>query len=400
VKIRPHKIASVVSRLALPPEVEISRMIDARPGQVLAVRALEEKRVYDVVELTTGRMAHISKGDVLLGALGRRDALRGFVGRVPESIRAGDTLHVLNLGGLLGQVVSENRDVGHPLRVEVLGMVLQGGHGANIADAALPAPPAGVVVPPVIAVSGTCMNAGKTYAASELIARLSERGYACGGAKLTGVAALRDTLDMEDHGAVATVSFVDAGLPSTAGLADVAPVARQLLGSLVSEAPTELDVIVAEMGDGIIGSYGVESILADEGFRGLVAAHVLCANDLVAAWGGVAWLSERGLGVDVVAGPATDNDVGEAYVRDQLGLPAANARTHPEQLVDLVEAVAFAPASSAGGAAAAAATTATAATATADPAVTAAATATPETGTTTGADPEPPAAAHAAEAGA
>lgn len=392
-KIRPHKIASVVSRLALPPEVEISRMIDARPGQVLAVRALEEKRVYDVVELTSGRMAHIGKGDVLLGALGRRDALRGFVGRVPESIRAGDTLHVLNLGGLLGQVVSENRDVGHPLRVEVLGMVLHGGHGANIADAALPAPPAGVVVPPVIVVSGTCMNAGKTYAASELIARLTERGYACGGAKLTGVAALRDTLDMEDHGAIATVSFVDAGLPSTAGMADVAPVARQLLGSLVTEAPGELDVIVAEMGDGIIGSYGVESILADEGVRELVAAHVLCANDLVAAWGGVAWLAERGLGVDVVAGPATDNDVGEAYVRDQLGLPAANARTHPDQLVDLVEAVAFAPSSRAAGGGSPTRTGAPGpAVPTNGPGVPAASAASD--------DVEPPAAAQAAEAGA
>ncbi|RKY17462.1 MAG: hypothetical protein DRQ55_15730 [Planctomycetota bacterium] len=340
-KLRPHKLASVVARLELPAEVEISRMIDARPGQVLAVRALEEKRVYDVIELTTGRKAHIGKGDVLVGALGRRDALEGFVGRVPASIRAGDTLHVLNLGGVLGLVVSENKDVGHPLRVEVLGMVLRDGRGANIADVPLPEALPGAAIPPVIVVSGTCMNSGKTSAAVELIARLTERGYVCGGAKLTGVAALRDTLNMQDHGAVASVSFVDAGLPSTAGMADVAPVARRLLGSLVAQSAHELDVIVAEMGDGIIGSYGVESILIDPGFRQLVAAHVLCANDLVAAWGSQAWLAQRGLVLDVVAGPATDNDVGLAYVRDELGLPAANARTDPEQLTDLVERAAF-----------------------------------------------------------
>ena len=340
-KIRPHKIASVVARLQLGPEVEISRMVQARAGQVLVVRALEEKRVYDVIELTTGRMAHVGKGDVLVGALGRRDALRGFVGRVPESVKAGDTLHILNLGGVLGEVVSENKDVGHPLRVEVLGMVMRDGKGVNIADAALPEPAPGVVMPPVIAVSGTCMNSGKTSAAAEILSRLTERGYVCAGAKLTGVAALRDTLSMQDHGAVCTLSFVDAGLPSTAGMTDVAPVARRLLGSLVEQSHTELDVIVAEMGDGVIGAYGVESILVDPGFRSLVTAHVLCANDLVAAWGGVRWFTERGLTVDVIAGPATDNDVGMSYVRDTLAIPPANARTDPETLADIVERVAF-----------------------------------------------------------
>jgi hypothetical protein len=74
---------------------------------------------------------------------------------------------------------------------------------------------------------------------------------------------------------------------------------------------------------------------------GCVRAHVLCANDLVAAWGGVAWLAERNLAVDVVAGPATDNSVGIRYITEGMGLPAANARVDPEALVDLVEKAAF-----------------------------------------------------------
>ena len=75
--IRPHKITSIVHRLDLGPVVDYTTDgIESRVGQVLVVRALEEKRVYDVVELTTGRMAHVAKGDVLVGALGRRDALR------------------------------------------------------------------------------------------------------------------------------------------------------------------------------------------------------------------------------------------------------------------------------------------------------------------------------------
>ncbi len=339
-KIRPHKIGSVTRRLDLVGEVEFSRMVECRSGQVLVVRALEEKRVYDQIELTTGRMAKVGKGDVLIGALGRRDALRGYVGRVPSEVRAGDTLHLLNLGGVLGEAIGENQDVGHPLRVEVLGMLLVDGRGVNIADAAVPDPADGTP-PPLIVVSGTCMNSGKTVAACETIRRLTARGYACAGVKLTGVAAQRDLLNMEDHGAVATLSFVDTGLPSTAGLEDVAPVAMRLLRSIRTVAPTELDAVVAEMGDGIIGCYGVETILRSPEFRGLIRAHVLCANDLVAAWGGVAWLRERALPVDVIAGPATDNQVGVRYVTDTLGVPASNARTEPERLADLVEEAAF-----------------------------------------------------------
>ncbi len=341
-KVRPHKMTSVVGRLALGPEVTYTRRIEAKSGQVLVVRALEEKRVYDQVELTTGRMAHVGKGDVLVGALGRRDALRGFVGRVPERIQAGDTIHLLNLGGVLGEAVSENRDVGHPLRVEVLGMVTRDGSGVNLMDAALDEAPAGARVPPLIVVSGTCMNSGKTVAACELIAGLSQRGYAVGGAKLTGVAAARDPLNMGDHGARAVLSFQDCGLPSTAAQEDMAPIAKQVLRSLEAEAGEDLDVIVAEMGDGIIGKYGVDTILRDQEFQGWIQAHVLAANDLVAAWGGVRWLEENGLGVDVIVGPATDNQVGMRYVRDELGVGASNARTDAAAFVSLVEEAAFA----------------------------------------------------------
>jgi hypothetical protein len=341
-KIRPHKFGSVTHRLQLGPELEISRIIEARAGQVVVVRALEEKRVYDQLELTSGRLAHVGKGDIVVGAFGQRDALRGFVGRVPQACKAGDTLNLLNLGGLVGQVVSENKDLGHALRVEVLGMVLKpDGKGLNIADAALGEPPAGAQVPPVILVSGTCMSAGKTLAACEIVSKLTARGYVCAGAKLTGVAAQRDLLNMADHGAVHVLGFVDLGLPSTAGMTDVAPHARRLLRWVETEAGQELDVVVAEAGDGIIGAYGVESVLTDAEFMSHVQAHVLCANDLVAAWGGVAWLRERGIEIDGIAGPATDNDVGVRYVRETLGLPAANARTDPEALADIVEKAAF-----------------------------------------------------------
>ncbi|MFQ5844342.1 MAG: hypothetical protein ACE5JG_05060 [Planctomycetota bacterium] len=334
-RIHLHKIASVTYRLGLEPEVEVSRMVAAQAGNVLVVRALEEKRVYDVLELATGRMAHISRGDVIAGALGARAALRGFVGRVPETLRAGDTLHVLNLGGVLGECTSENRDVGHPLRVEVLGMAVRNGRPLSVRDAALPTADHLELEAPIVCVSGTCMNSGKTRAAVEIIFRLSQRGYRVGAAKLTGVAALRDPLNMVDHGAVAGLSFLDCGLVSTAGVAELAPVAKGVLNALGAR---EVDVVVVETGDGIVGRYGVRPLLRDPELREQTRCHVLTASDLVAAWGGWRLMEEElGLEVGVLAGPATDNEVGVRTVTEMLGVPAANARTEGERLADLVE---------------------------------------------------------------
>jgi hypothetical protein len=340
VKVFCHKIASVTCRLGLPQEIEISRIIEASMGTVLVVRALEEKRVYDVLELASGRQAHISKGDVIAGALGARAALRGFVGRVPERLAAGDRIHVLNLGGVLGECTSGTTDVGHPLLVEVLGMAVRDGKPLNIRDGALPPAERLELKEPVIFVSGTCMNSGKTRAAVEIIFHLTQRGYRVGAAKLTGVACLRDTLNMIDHGATEGLSFLDCGLPTTSDVPGLPTVAKGLLNALALRG---VDVVVAEAGDGVIGHYGVRSLLEDEEIRAATRCHVLTANDLVGAWGAKRILEdELGLRIGVMAGPATDNEVGVRYVEEELKVPAANARTMGEKLADLVEARTFA----------------------------------------------------------
>jgi len=241
---------------------------------------------------------------------------------------------------VLGECISSNEDVGEPLACEVLGMALRDGKPVNIADAALPKADKLAMSAPLVMVNGTCMNAGKTRAASEIIFHLTQRGYRVGAAKLTGVAALRDPLSMIDHGAVAALTFLDCGVPSTSDAEDLAAVARGVLNAVDG---ADVDVVVAETGDGIIGSYGVRKLLEDEEIRRAAKCHVLAANDLVAAWGGKHIMEdELGLKVGVMVGPATDNEVGMRYVRDELNIPAANARTHGSLLADLVEETTFA----------------------------------------------------------
>jgi len=333
VTITLDKIASSTARLALPREVEISPHIEAREGNVLAVRALMEKSVYDRLELVSGRMAKINKGDVMAGTLGFRRALKGFVGVVPESIHVGDTIHVLNLGGVLGLCVGKNPEVGSPLEGEVLGAILRDGKPANIAQNSIPPRETLGSCPPLVVVAGTCMSAGKTAAASEIVKRFAAGGHRVAAAKLSGVACLKDTLDMEDHGAFATLSFLDCGLPSTAHVKDLAPFARSILSELATKNP---DVIVVELGDGILGDYRVGTFFSDPELVRATKAVVMCANDLVAAWGAQKLMEQWNIPITIVSGPVTDNQTGTEYISQEMKLPAANAKTDGRALFGVI----------------------------------------------------------------
>jgi hypothetical protein len=177
------------------------------------------------------------------------------------------------------------------------------------------------------------MNCGKTAAACTLVRHLSHGGLTVDGLKATGVSLRRDVLAMEDAGARATALFTDFGVVTTTP-ANAPALTRTLITRLAAERP---DVIVAELGDGLLGAYGVAAILEDPEIRAAFTAVVLAANDPVAAWGGVRMLREQ-FSVEPVAvtGPATDNQAGTRIIEEALGVPAINARTDGERLAKLV----------------------------------------------------------------
>jgi hypothetical protein len=289
------KIASVAQHNALGTELRLSPEIPCEEGVLIAARVLNNKSRYNQLELTSGRMATVNQGDVIVGALGHRKALRGYSGHLPTKLLPGDTIQILNIGGVLGHCDSANPDVGPPFDCEVLGTVLsfpylgerigvpaRAGAGALDDDGSINANNV-----PVIALAGTCMDSGKTAAACAIVGRLRHLGY--------NVAACK-------------------------GLAAKSP-----------------DAIVLELGDGLLGAYGVEAILSDEAIRDALTVIVLCANDPVSAWGGAKILrNDFNIEPAVVTGPATDNDVGVQQIDERLALPAINALSNGVALGDLI----------------------------------------------------------------
>ncbi|MGC8520601.1 MAG: hypothetical protein ACP5PN_01915 [Steroidobacteraceae bacterium] len=335
------KIASVAQACGLAHEVRIAADIPAEEGVVIVVEVLTNKSTYNTLELTSGRMAKVRKGDIVVGALGHRKALFGYSGHIPESVKPGDTVQMLNIGGVLGACDSINPDKGQPFDCRVLGVVLRFPYlgerigvparvGLRALDQAARLETRQV---PVVALAGTCMEAGKTAAACAMISRMRHRGLTVDAFKATGVSLRRDIMAMEDAGARRSAIFTDFGVVTTTRRNGPA-LTRTMLSELSAGKP---DVIVFELGDGILGTYGVDAILECSDIRAVLTAVALSANDPVAAWGGVKLLRERfGIEPCVVTGPATDNQVGIDLITEQLKVPAFNAISDGASLGDHV----------------------------------------------------------------
>jgi hypothetical protein len=335
------KVASVAQACALGQELRLSGDIPAEEGIVIVGEVLNNKSTYNTLELASGRMAKVAKGDIIVGALGPRRALFGYSGHVPSSVKPGDIIQLLNIGGVMGICDSATADKGKPFDCRVLGVVLQFpylgerigiparvGHRALDFNATLDTH--GV---PVVALAGTCMEAGKTAAAAAIVARMRHRGLVVDAFKATGVSLRRDILAFEDAGARRTTIFTDLGVVTTTGRTGPA-LTRTMLTELSAGKP---DAIVFELGDGLLGTYGVDAILDCADIRRALTGVVLSANDPVAAWGGVKLLRERfSIEPCLVTGPSTDNQVGIEIIEQQMGVKADNALTDAAGLGDAV----------------------------------------------------------------
>jgi hypothetical protein len=343
------KIASITQACGLGHEVRIATDdLPSEEGVVVVVEILSAKANYNTIELTSGRMAKVNKGDIVVGALGHRKALFGYSGHVPPKLAAGDVIQMLNIGGVLGICDSANPDKGKPFDCRVLGVVLTFPYlgerigvparaGYRKLDLAAALDTQGV---PVVALAGTCMEAGKTAAACAMVSRMRHRGLVVDCFKATGVSLRRDILAMEDAGARHSMIFTDLGIITSTPAVGPA-LTRTMITELAAKKP---DVIVFELGDGILGAYGVDAILDCDDIRGALTGVVLSANDPVAAWGGVKLMRERfKIEPCAVTGPATDNAVGVDIIRDQMGVPAFNALTDGIGLGDrVIEAIGLA----------------------------------------------------------
>ncbi len=339
-------IASSSASVRLEKSIKIARNIVAEEGYIIAVKTLDTKDKYNRIETSEGKIIPYVKDQVVIGALGERQALRGYSGIIPRSIRPGDILHILNIGGIIGSCQSPHPDHGPAMRVEVLGAVMipdeQDSTGifkhACIQDYAIEWVYSLTKSVPLIVVTGTWMQVGKIMTAKKIVAQLSRSGHKIAAAKLTGASLMRDTREMHENGAIASAHFGMAGLVSTTGK-NILPMAKGLIHYLNGFNP---DAIVLEFGDGIIGAYGVDSLLMDKELMQFTRTHVVAAQDFMGCWSADHFFRKRYAStISIITGPVTDNLVGVQFIQNTLGIRAVNAISDPERLGGMVAELTF-----------------------------------------------------------
>ncbi|MFH1963911.1 MAG: hypothetical protein ABIJ42_00050 [Acidobacteriota bacterium] len=304
----------------------LSGGIPPASGDLVVASVREVNPLYPGLELEDGSEIVLERGNILIGVLGSRRALLGFSGRVPASLEIGQPLHLLNKGGVIGECTAFNRKLEWPTSLEFLGTVTREDKALNLGQYAQPIFKGPLPEVPMVMILGTCMNAGKTTVARQIIDVFTRRGLQINAGKVAGVACRRDILSMKKSGAEKVMSFHDFGFPSSSEMKTLLPVARSLHHSLSENNP---DFIVMEMGDGILGGYQVSSLFEDSEYISRAMCTVICANDLMGVWGALQWLKPAGISAEdhpvLISGPVTDSGEGVDYIENNWGVTAANA---------------------------------------------------------------------------
>lgn len=287
-----------------------------RAGDLVLARVVEIEQ-HKRIELLGSRMSILFPDDEIIVAYGNRYAPDQFEAVVPATL---ELCHLVAAGGVAGSVITSHLSLEPPTTILPVGLIADSdGRVLNLREADLPALPSKVRRPPVIAVVGTSMNAGKTTTAAHLIRGLTRSGRMVGAAKVTGTGAGRDIWLMRDAGAGTAYDFTDAGVPTTYLLPsqEIERIMTRLTDQLAHDGA---DLIVLEIADGLFHQETSTLLTSPTGKR-TIDAVIFAAADAMGAAAGIKWLRERNLPLAAISGALTASPLAIRETEDMCELP-------------------------------------------------------------------------------
>ncbi len=269
------------------------------------------------IERVDGRRSHLFAGDEVVVCYGNRYAPDQFEALVPDGLQA---CELVAAGGIAAEVNCRHRSIAAATRLEPLGLLTdESGWVMNVQQGAKPRVSTETPLPPVIAVVGTSMNAGKTTSAARLIRGLVRAGKKVAAAKVTGTGAGGDYWMMQDAGAETVLDFTDAGFASTYCLdaKEIEGVFSRLVEQL---AHTGAEAIVVEVADGLLQNE-TRSLISSELFQKTVSQLVFAASDAMGAVAGHHQLRQIGCEVTALSGSFTASPLAVREVQEQRLCP-------------------------------------------------------------------------------
>ncbi|MBT3352390.1 MAG: hypothetical protein HOC91_03200 [Nitrospinaceae bacterium] len=275
----------------------------------------------------------LSEGDIFVGATGSRFANHSVNGHAPKQpVPAGETINLLNTGGVIGNSASQDLPM---VKLKVLGGIKQGNSLALMSDLAsisgASSPEEDDLPPstPLVLITGSDMDVGKTTCAAALALSLRSSGIRVTFAKLTGTGRMRDLMRVyygRPHGYYDTDrlawDFVDSGLASTFEI-DRDEVRRRAR-FLLRHAAAKGEVVLAEVADAP-NDEGSIHVTTDPWLKTWLkrCGLVICACDSVSSTLTAQWIrSHIELGEEeiLISGPVADNRATRDEVEREIGL--------------------------------------------------------------------------------
>lgn len=294
----------------------ITDVAKPRAGDVVLGR-IDEVGQHPRIELADGRRSQFYEGDEVIVAFGARYAPDQFEANVPDDF---GPCELVAGGGIAATVLTKHARMKKATKMTPLGL-LAGANGKpiNLRDVALPAAPRATVLPNVVVVAGTSMNAGKTTTAASLIRGLSRAGLRVGAAKVTGTGSGGDMWSMVDAGACPVYDFTDMGHATTCHVM-VTELESIMRGLVDHMAAADVDVVVIEIADGVLQAQ-TAALLASRTLASLTDAIVFAAGEAMGAAHGVDWLRAHGLPVIAVSGLVSASPLSAREAAHATGLP-------------------------------------------------------------------------------
>ncbi len=287
----------------------------------LVLARIEQLGHHCNLQLVDGRRRRLFIGDLVILAYANRNACEQFEAEVPQSLAS---CHMVAGGGIAARALSwHDRIVKGPTTIQPLGLLVDAhGRRINVGDFALPSAAPLHTVPPLFAVLGTAMDAGKTETAAHLVRGLKSTGRRTGYIKITGTGAGGDTWLLHDAGADQVLDFTDAGLPSTyrTPIARIENAMELLISHMASDG---IDAIVMEVADGIYQQETAQLVRSST-FARRVSGIVLAARDAMGASAGIRALSEQSRPVLALSGLLSASPLQRREAQVALGIDSFN----------------------------------------------------------------------------
>lgn len=312
----------------------VSAPADSRIGNLETIEPIQGSlEAWQTQEIT------LSEGDIFAGATGGRFARHSINGHAPrQPVPVGGIVDLLNTGGVIGFSASQDAPT---VKLKVLGGIKHGdsltlmSDIASISGTSSPEEDDSPPGTPIVLITGSDMDVGKTTCAAALALSLRTSGIRVTFVKLTGTGRMRDLMRVYygraegyfDSDRLAW-DFVDSGLATTYEIArdEVRRRARLLL----RHAAAKGEIVLAEVADAP-NDEGSIHVTTDPWLKSWLkrCGLVICACDSVSSTLTAQWIrSHIELGEEeiLISGPVADNRATRKEVEREIGLSTVSCR--------------------------------------------------------------------------